>query len=93
MCMFCRSLFVLLYCFLLVIVLSALLRFTGFLLPHWYLQTLLIEKRHTRLDEINDLFNSITVNIKSFRVSIKYPDMIVMTDFSAIFLLYHVNQF
>jgi hypothetical protein len=52
----------------------------GFLLPHWYLQTILIEKRHTRLDEINDLFNSITVNIKSFRVSIKYPDMIVMID-------------
>jgi hypothetical protein len=38
-CMFCRSLFVLLYLFLFAIVLSVLLRYT---VSDWYLQTLLI---------------------------------------------------
>ena len=49
-CMFCRSLFVLLYFFLLVIVLSVLLRYILILITSlWYLQTLLVKNKFTIL--------------------------------------------
>ena len=52
MCMFCRSLFVLLYFFFLAIVLSVLLRYTDSDYLLWYLQTLLKQTQTKNSDTL-----------------------------------------
>ena len=83
MCMFCRSLFVLLYFFFLAIILSVLLRFW---LSLWYLQTLLDRKCENEATHnwrvIPMYFLEWNVMSERFPLNIKYSDWKLNIDLS-----------
>ena len=82
-CMFCRSLFVLLYFFFLAIVLSVLPRYTDSDYPFGILKTLLNIVRDPVFGAIGPIGLKLNLNLNFW----------CLTPLSAIFQLYHGDQF